>query len=155
MFNLFKKKELFKNPINGTIITIEQVPDPVFAEKMMGEGYGIIPAGDTIYAPFSGTVTVLMESKHAVGITTPSGEEVLIHIGIDSVHLNGQGFETLVSLNDKVSQGDPLVKVNFNYLKENCKSEIVVVLLPKATQVKVNNPNASVTCLEENCVTIA
>lgn len=150
MHNLFKKAEVFKSPISGEIVTIDQVPDPVFAEKMMGEGYSIIPSTNTIFAPLSGYVTMLMDTNHAIGITTADGQEILIHIGIDSVNLKGVGFTTHVSINDKVKQGDPLITVNFEYLKNNCKSEMVIILFPKAVEVIVNSPHSIVNTMAEN-----
>lgn len=95
---------------NGWIIPITDVRDQVFSSKMMGDGIAIQPSEDLITAPCGGTVSMVMsDSKHAVGITLNDGKEILIHAGLDTVKLNGDGFELFVKEGDVVSAGDPLL----------------------------------------------
>ncbi|MGE8024930.1 glucose-specific PTS transporter subunit IIBC [Staphylococcus pasteuri] len=106
----------------GQIIPLSEVPDKVFSEKMMGDGIGFIPEKGEIVAPFDGTVKTIFPTKHAIGLESDTGIELLIHIGIDTVKLNGEGFESLVNADEPVTQGQPLMKVNLAYLKENAPS---------------------------------
>lgn len=108
--NRMEQKRVLKAPLTGRIIPIEEVPDAVFSQKIMGNGVGIEPTGNTVYAPADGTISVVMEdSKHACGISLENGVELLIHVGIDTVEMNGDGFELFVKAGDKVSCGDPLI----------------------------------------------
>ena len=99
-------------PIAGDILPLNQVQDDVFATGVLGEGVAIIPTGDTVVAPCAGIVTTLFPTGHAVGLTTETGVELLIHIGIDTVQLNGQGFTTLIEQGALVQAGDPLIKID-------------------------------------------
>lgn len=115
----FKKKE--KNllaPVSGKTIEIEKVNDPVFAQKMMGDGFAIEPSDDTFYALCNGKLTALFPSNHAYGITTEDGLEILVHIGLDTINENGQGFTCNFQLNDTVKVGDAIIHMDSNYLKE-------------------------------------
>jgi sugar PTS system EIIA component len=107
-------------PIAGTLINLEKVNDPVFAQKMMGDGFAVIPdAGvDTITAPVSGSIKMLPSSKHAVGLVTPNGIEVLVHVGLNTVELNGNGFKAYVKEGDQVSRGDRLIKFDPEIMRE-------------------------------------
>ena len=99
-----------KSPLNGRIIPIEEIPDEVFSQKIMGDGVGIEPTGNTVYAPADATVGVVMaDSKHACGLVLDNGMEILIHVGIDTVDMNGDGFELFVKEGDRVKTGDPLI----------------------------------------------
>ncbi|MGG5318367.1 beta-glucoside-specific PTS transporter subunit IIABC [Enterococcus sp. AZ072] len=105
-------------PVKGEVIPLEQVNDSAFSKKMMGEGIAIIPSDDTIRAPFDGTVTAIFPTKHAIGLTSDAGLELLIHVGIDTVELAGQYFEALVSVDDRITVGQPLLKVDFAAIKK-------------------------------------
>ncbi|MBN6826296.1 PTS transporter subunit IIABC [Staphylococcus caprae] len=120
--------ELFA-PGHGHIIPLSEVPDKVFSEKMMGDGVGFIPEKGEIVAPFDGTVKTVFPTKHAIGLESDSGVEVLIHIGIDTVKLNAKGFESLVHADETVTQGQPLMKIDLAYLKENAPSIITPVII--------------------------
>jgi glucose-specific phosphotransferase system IIA component len=154
MFRLFKHEEEFVSPVGGIQIPIEEVPDPVFSKKMMGEGYAIKPEGDTIYAPISGSIEVLMNTNHAIGIKGKDGKEVLLHIGVDSVNLNGEGFKSMVKKNQKVKQGDPLMKVDFDLLRKKVISDVVIVLLPNASKVLPLYKNAHIDVKQTETVKI-
>lgn len=111
-----KVHELF-SPVVGEMIKIEDVPDKVFASKMLGDGVGFVFLGDTIYAPCNAKVTMVPETKHAIGLDA-DGIEILIHIGLDTVNLNGEGFTAFVTAGDTVKKGDVLLKIDREYMKE-------------------------------------
>ncbi|WP_429948655.1 beta-glucoside-specific PTS transporter subunit IIABC [Enterococcus sp. AZ101] len=104
-------------PMKGQVIPLEQVKDDAFSGKMMGEGLAIIPEEDTIKAPFDGEVTALFPTKHAIGLTSDSGIELLIHVGIDTVELAGQYFTAFVETGDKIKKGQKLLSVDFAQIK--------------------------------------
>ena len=104
-------------PIDGTVIPLEQIPDETFATAILGPGCGIEPTGDTVYAPFDGTITQVASTLHAIGITSDDGIELLIHVGMDTVDMKGQGFTVLVKENQKVSAGTPLLKVDLDAVR--------------------------------------
>lgn len=143
MFKIFKKKEplILYAPVTGTSIALENVPDPVFAEKMMGDGIAFIPESDTICAPCDGKVTMIANTLHAIGITAENGAEILIHIGLDTVNLNGKGFTSLVNVGDKIKIGTPLVKIDMVFMKEH---EMVLT-----TPMVVTNTNELSMVIEE------
>lgn len=116
-------------PGKGHIIPLSEVPDKVFSEKMMGDGIGFVPEKGEIVAPFDGTVKTIFPTKHAIGLESDTGIEVLIHNGIDTVKLNGEGFESLVNVNEPVTQGQPLMKINLAYLKEHAPSVVTPVII--------------------------
>jgi PTS system beta-glucosides-specific IIC component len=103
--------ELFQvmSPLDGTAVAISEVPDPVFAGGVMGPGVAIEPTGDTVYAPGAGTVVAAQPTGHAFGLQLDNGAEILIHVGIDTVNLKGEGFDVKVSNGDRVDVGDALV----------------------------------------------
>lgn len=105
-------------PMKGQVIPLEQVNDSAFSGKMMGEGIAIIPEENTITAPFDGEVTALFPTKHAIGLTSDQGIEVLIHVGIDTVELEGQYFTAFVETGDKVKKGQKILSVDFAKVKE-------------------------------------
>lgn len=115
-------------PIKGELKPITEVPDQVFAGKMMGDGFAIVPAEGMVVSPVNGKIVNLFPTKHAIGILSDAGREILIHVGIDTVNLKGQGFETLVSENDIVEQGQPLLKVDLDYIKEHATSTITPIV---------------------------
>ncbi|OLS37258.1 glucose-specific PTS transporter subunit IIBC [Bacillus sp. MRMR6] len=116
------------SPIKGVLKPITEVPDQVFAGKMMGDGFAIEPSEGTVVSPVNGKIVNLFPTKHAIGILSDTGREILIHVGIDTVKLKGQGFETLVSENDIVKQGQPLLKVDLAYIKEHATSIITPIV---------------------------
>ena len=105
--------------VSGQLIDMSEVKDDMFSQKMMGDGVAIEPSGDTVVAPADGEVTMIMEeSLHAIGLRFLNGAEVLIHIGIDTVKLNGKGFTALVKQGDKVKAGTPLIRFDQAVIKE-------------------------------------
>lgn len=121
MFNLFKKKEpvTLYSPVSGKSIPIEEVPDKVFASKMMGDGVAFQFDGNTVYAPCDATISMIANTLHAIGLKLNNGAEVLIHIGLDTVNLNGKGFTKLVNQSDKVKRGTPLIEIDRSIMEAN------------------------------------
>ena len=105
-------------PVAGHVISLDETGDPVFASRALGEGVGIQPADSTVVAPVSGVLQTVAETGHAFGIKTDDGVEVLVHVGIDTVKMNGEGFEVKVKANEHVNAGDNLVVVDFDKVKE-------------------------------------
>lgn len=131
MFERFKKKkaEAFFAPVDGTFVPLSEVADPVFSQKMMGEGFGIQPASSKIYAPIKGTVTTIFQTKHAIGLTSQSGSEVLIHIGLDTVELAGAPFEMHVQEGQAVDENTLLVIADFDKIRHAGKDDVVLTLV--------------------------
>ncbi|MFA9558945.1 glucose-specific PTS transporter subunit IIBC [Evansella sp. AB-rgal1] len=117
-------------PMAGVIKPISEVPDQMFAQKMMGDGFAIDPtdSNGTVYAPVSGKVVNLFHTKHAIGLETEGGTEILIHVGIDTVKLGGEGFEALVAQGDTVEQGQPLLQVDIPSVKEKAPSVMTPIV---------------------------
>ncbi|WP_160686651.1 PTS transporter subunit IIABC [Clostridium sp. C2-6-12] len=110
------------SPLTGKAEDLSKAPDEAFASKMMGDGAVVTPIDGTVVAPADGFISFVFPSKHAVGLTTNDGLELLIHIGIDTVKLDGKGFETFVKDGDKVKKGDKLLSFDLNFVKENAPS---------------------------------
>lgn len=106
------------SPMQGRLVSLDKVPDPVFAQKMVGDGIAIIPNASKILAPVSGKVTSIFPTKHAIGIESEDGLEILIHIGIDTVNLKGEHFIAHVEQGDAITIGDVLLEVDFEAIKE-------------------------------------
>ncbi len=118
---LFTKKEstlTIMAPLNGEIIDKSIIPDPTFAEGILGPTIGFNPTAGMIYAPFDGVITQIFRTGHALTITSNTGIEVLIHVGINTVDLKGQGFTALVKEDAEVKQGDPLIKFDIPFIKQ-------------------------------------
>ena len=113
-------------PFNGRAASITETPDEAFAEKMMGDGYVVFPSEGVVYAPEDCEISFVFPSKHALGLRTEDGLEYLLHIGVDTVKLEGKGFEVFVQENDKVKKGDKLMEFDIEYIKEHAKSEACI-----------------------------
>ncbi|KON85635.1 PTS system glucose-specific transporter subunit IICBA [Sporosarcina globispora] len=151
------KEESFIAPIKGEIKPITEVPDAVFSEKMMGDGFAIVPAEGTVVSPVDGKIVNMFPTKHAIGILSDSGREILIHVGIDTVNLKGQGFEALAAENDRVEAGQPLLKVDLDYIEKNAASIITPIVFTNLQQgevVKINKPG-SVDLKEKDIIVIS
>lgn len=131
------RAEDFAMPIDGEIVPLAEVPDDVFAKEMMGPGFGIIPSGNTLHSPVDGRIVTLFPTKHAVGIVTDTGIEILIHVGLDTVKLNGEGFETLVEQDQLIQRGDALLKLDLDYLKANAPSVVTPVIFTNLSGQKL------------------
>ncbi|AYW49437.1 MAG: PTS glucose transporter subunit IIA [Tetragenococcus halophilus] len=132
MFSFLKKKKtaLF-SPADGQLVPLSKVEDPVFSQGMMGPGIAVLPSSDDIYSPVEGTVSNVFPTKHAIGLKTKDGKEVLLHFGIDTVELKGEGFEVFVDVDDKVQSDTLLARMDRAYLKEQEKIDTLMVLFPE------------------------
>lgn len=131
--NLFSRnKENEKNnssvsyiqPLEGKLVSIEEVPDPVFAQKMMGDGIAVIPENGVLVAPCDGQIINVFPTKHALSLTDKNGKEILIHVGLDTVALKGEGFTSYVQDGEKVKQGQKLMEIDFDSIKDRVPSII-------------------------------
>ncbi|NIZ40562.1 glucose PTS transporter subunit IIA [Entomospira entomophila] len=118
-------------PVSGRVIPLERTVDPVFSEKMIGDGNAVDPHMDakTVYAPVNGKVTVINDKNHAISLKSTDGLDILVHVGVDTVELNGQGFHMLVKVGDQVTAGDPLMNVDFPYVREYATAPTVFVIV--------------------------
>lgn len=122
-------EEILKAPVGGKVVSLEDVPDPVFSQKMMGDGVAIEPKDGQVVSPVEGEVIQVFPTKHAIGLKGKTGIEILIHIGLETVQMEGEGFETLVSQGDKVKVGDVLVRFDKNLIEEKATSSIIPFVL--------------------------
>ncbi|WP_114603411.1 glucose-specific PTS transporter subunit IIBC [Staphylococcus sp. EZ-P03] len=116
-------------PITGELKPITEVPDKVFSEKMMGDGIAILPETGEVFAPFDGVVKMVFPTKHALGLESKDGTELLIHFGLETVKLEGKGFDILVKENEEIVLGQPLMKVDLDYIKANAESTITPIVV--------------------------
>ena len=116
-------------PVKGEMVGMEEIPDETFASGVLGKGVGIIPEEGIITAPFAGEISTVAETGHAVGITSKDGMEILIHVGIDTVNMNGKGFTPKVKTGDQVESGQKLLEFNREEIKQAGYSDIVVIML--------------------------
>lgn len=141
MFGFFKKKkenvDLF-SVCQGQFKDISQVNDTVFADKIMGDGYAIIPKAPSaqIYAPLKGEVLSIFPTKHAVTFKTPEGVEALIHMGLDTVALKGEGFEIHVEVGDKIDENTLLATMNVEFMQEQGKETDIIIVVTNLEQNK-------------------
>ena len=130
------REEFVRSPIEGEIVPLTDVADTIFSKQIVGPGVAIIPESRVIRAPFEGQVTMISESKHAIGLKSKSGIELLIHVGIDSAKLGGLSFEAAVKAGDDIRDGDKLVEINLDYLKEKGIDIITPVVVTNASAFK-------------------
>ena len=129
---------VFTSVANGSVHPLEEAADPVFADKMMGEGYFVEPTDGAIFAPVAGKISTIFPTKHAIGITTASGLEVLLHMGINTVELDGKPFEVLVKEGQKVTPETQLASIDLSAIKEAGKGTSMMVLITNMNDVETN-----------------
>ncbi|PYZ98518.1 PTS glucose transporter subunit IIA [Alteribacter lacisalsi] len=122
-------KDVLVAPLTGQALPLSEVPDPTFAEKMMGDGVAIKPTEGTVVAPVHAEVMQVFPTKHAVGLKTVNGAEILIHIGIETVNMQGEGFESFVKEGDKVAPGDKLITFDMDLVNEKAESTITPIII--------------------------
>lgn len=153
MFGFFKKNEkkdkkpaekvTVFSPVNGRVIPITEVSDPVFSQKMMGDGFAVVPTDGNIYSPVNGKVMSVFPTKHAIGIQLDNGLELLVHMGLDTVQLNGKPFEVFVKEGQALTPDTLIAKVDLEQLKEAEKDSAMVVVITNMD--KVENYSLTVT----------
>lgn len=127
-------------PVSGKVMPLSEVPDPVFAEKLAGDGMAIMVEGDTVVAPADGELTLVFKTKHAFAMTLENGLEILVHIGLETVSLDGEGFEQLVEQGTKVKAGTPLIKINRDFILSKGLSLATPVLITNVDAAKSITP---------------
>lgn len=142
MFGFLKKKEspVVNNHLyavaKGTLLPITEVNDPVFSQKMMGDGFAILPENGTIFSPVEGEIVSIFKTKHAVGMKTASGIEVLLHMGIDTVELNGGPFSIKVREGEQVTKETEIASVDLDAIKAAGKATDMIVVITNMEKVK-------------------
>ena len=156
MFGFLNRKvREVKAPVDGEIVSIESVNDEVFSQKMAGDGVAIVPISNVFTAPIDGTISKIFATNHAFSIKSKKDLEVMVHIGLNTVNLNGKGFERLASEGDEVSCGDAIIKVDLNFLKENNIDTITPIIISdesifKTIEKKLNIVKEGDTIMEVN-----
>ncbi|WP_144557475.1 glucose-specific PTS transporter subunit IIBC [Shouchella miscanthi] len=150
-----EQESTMASPMTGRLLSINEVPDQVFAEKMMGDGFAIEPTDGTVVSPVEGKITTVFPTKHAIGITSVTGREVLIHIGIDTVKLGGEGFTVYVEEGQSVHIGDKLVEFDVAYISKNAKSTVTPIVFTNLAEGEtVQVRTGSVKAGDENKIQI-
>lgn len=127
-------KQSIYAPMVGTVLPLSEVPDETFSSKLLGEGLAILPNEEYVYAPFDGEVITLFPTKHAIALKNTKGVDVLIHVGIDTVELKGQGFEQLVKAGDAVKQGQPLLRVDLEFIRSKGYSLVTPFVVTNSSE---------------------
>lgn len=146
--NKEKPKDIVKNsipdtlssPLHGVVTSLTEVPDQVFSSGAMGKGIAIEPEDGKVYAPADGIVTAVFDSNHAIGIKTNNGAEILIHIGLETVSLNGKGFKRFVEKNQQIKKGDLLLDANLDFIKEHHLKTITSIVVTNSNDYKNITP---------------
>ena len=157
---LFGKEEkvtevVVSSYMKGKVVNLSEVPDPVFAEKMMGDGFAIIPEEGKLVSPVKGEIIQVFPTKHAFGIKTDGGVELLLHVGLETVSMKGEGFDVLVSAGDEVEVGQPLLNYDLELVKEKAKDIITPCVVTSGEAVEtitVSKLNDTVDYAEEVAV---
>src|SRR5699024_176147 len=132
--------EDFVMPVKGRLMNMTEVPDQVFSQKMMGDGFAVDPKDGLFVSPVDGGILNVFPTKHAIGIRSEQGQEVLVHVGLDTVDLKGEGFDVYVKEGDMVKKGDKLLKVDLSYIREHATatiSPIVFTNLNEDDKIKI------------------
>ena len=155
MFRYHKKSKevLLHAPIIGKSVRLEEVPDQMFAKKLLGDGLAFVYEGDTIYAPCDGTVIMIADTKHALGIKAVNQAEIMIHIGLDTVNLLGEGFEVLVASNDRIKQGQPLVKLGREALNKQ-SLQLITRMIVTSRDTSLNIMQLGDVCLSDSVISL-
>ncbi len=137
MFGFLKRKTReVLSPVDGQVIEIERVDDEVFANKMAGEGVAVIPVSDTFCAPIEGVISKIFSTNHAYSIKSDKDLEVMVHIGLETVALKGEGFERLANEGERVEAGDPVIRVDLPYITEHAKDIVTPVIISDESDAK-------------------
>ncbi|CAL4318250.1 PTS system glucose-specific EIIA component [Buchnera aphidicola (Chaitophorus sp. 3695)] len=159
ILNFFKKKDshLKKKikiiaPISGKIIPIEKVPDVVFSKKIVGDGIAIKPTSKYIVSPIDGKIGTIFKTLHAFSIESINGIQIFVHFGIDTVQLQGKGFEAYAKEGQIVKKGDIILKVNLKILKKTAKSLITPIVISNIEKVKIIEKKEGITIAGESVI---
>lgn len=150
---LFHRKKLsvldVVAPVSGKYLNLDEVPDPVFSERMVGDGVAIQPEQEktVVVSPVKGKIVMLADTNHAIGIQTDNGLELLIHIGLDTVELKGNGFHPLISIQEHVEQGQPMMEVDVPAIEASGKKSCIPIVI-------TNNENGKFTLIQNPSDTV-
>lgn len=133
------------SPLKGNVIPLKDISDPVFSQELMGKGIAIEPTEGKVVSPINGTVVMVFETNHAIGLKSDDGVEVLIHVGMDTVELKGKGFTAHVKNGDKVSVGDLLTEFDMNLIKEAGYSLVTPIVVTNTADYKTIDPTTTET----------
>ena len=135
MIQSLQKKQTFLVPIKGRVLDLEVAPDDTFSQKVLGDGFLIDPVGDTVVAPLDAEVMHLFPSLHAIALKASDETEILIHVGIDTVHMKGEGFKAFVKIGDQVKQGQVLIQFDLSLIKQKAKSALTPIVFTNPDKV--------------------
>lgn len=154
MLNFFRKSKLSQiiAPISGKVVDITTVSDQVFAEKLIGDGVAIEPTSGLVVAPCNGKVIQIFPTNHAIGIETEDGYDVLIHVGINTVDLKGEGFTRLVEENTRVKKGNPLLRVDLQAIQTAGKQTTTICIVSTMDEVRELVPVYGEVVASETCI---
>ncbi len=133
---LKRKTRQVQSPVDGEVVEIESVNDEVFSQKLVGDGVAIIPMSNQFKAPIDGVISKIFSTNHAYSIKSSKDMEVMVHIGLETVNLEGKGFTRIASEGDKVKAGDVIIEVDLAYIKEHAKDIITPILILEDSDVK-------------------
>ncbi|QIZ06929.1 PTS transporter subunit EIIC [Priestia megaterium] len=127
----------FIMPIEGEIIPLHEVPDQVFSQKMMGDGFAIVPSKGSVVSPVDGEIINIFPTKHALGLKSKQGYEILIHVGMDTVNLKGEGFTVLVKEGEQITKGQEILKFDLDFIKKSAPSTVTPIIFTNLTKLNV------------------
>jgi PTS system glucose-specific IIA component len=137
MFGFLKRKiREVRSPVDGQVVALESVDDEVFSQKLVGDGVAIIPMSNRFMAPIDGVVSKIFSTNHAYSIKSPKDLEVMVHIGLETVSLDGKGFTRMASEGDEVKAGDVIIEVDLAYIREHAKDIITPIIILEESDVK-------------------
>jgi PTS system glucose-specific IIA component len=137
MFGFLKRKvREIKSPVDGEVVALESVEDEVFSQKMAGDGVAVIPVNGNFTAPIDGTISKIFSTNHAYSIKSNKDLEVMVHIGLETVSLNGKGFVRKANEGDIVKAGDTIIEADLNYIREHAKDIITPIIISDESAIK-------------------
>ena len=137
MFGFLKRKvREVKSPVDGQIVALESVDDEVFSQKLVGDGVAVIPMSNMFKAPIDGVVSKIFSTNHAYSIKSPKDLEVMVHIGLETVALDGKGFTRIANEGDEVKAGDVIIEADLAYIREHAKDIITPIIIMEESDVK-------------------
>ena len=148
-------KVVFKSPVTGITKKLSEIEDKAFASGAMGEGFAVELTDGKVIAPFDGEVMVCFPTGHAYGLKSTDGKEILIHIGMDTVQLDGKGFDVKVKAGQKIKCGDVLAVVDLDYVKSQGKSLVTPIVFTDGSHVELLKENADISIGDENIIKIS
>lgn len=156
MFEFLKKTKFeIVSPASGRLKPITEVVDEVFSSKALGDGFAVEPQKDEVYSPVEGTIEAVFPTMHAIGMKCSNGTEILIHVGVNTVELNGEGFESFISKGQKVKAGQLLLKFDIESIKTKVPSTDIIVILTSGESCEVLKNGQMINNGEKDIVNIS